>query len=184
MKTGVKGAKPEDLALTSRIDDLLNWSRANSLWPMPMGLACCAIELMATVGPKFDLARFGAEALRFSPRQSDVMVVAGTVSKKMAPALKRLYDQMPSPKWVIAMGACASSGGMFNSYPTVQGVDEIVPVDVYIPGCPPRPEALILAIQKIQTLIKEGRPSAAERAAEREPARILEGAGAGSRQAG
>src|SRR5262245_20107496 len=144
---------------------------------MPMGLACCAIELMATVGPKFDLARFGAEALRFSPRQSDVMVVAGTVSKKMAAPLKRIYDQMPAPKWVIAMGACASSGGMFNSYPTVQGVDEIIPVDVYIPGCPPRPEALIHAIQKIQSLIKSGARSAAERAAEREPARILEPAG-------
>src|SRR5262245_11352677 len=132
---------------------------------MPMGLACCAIELMATVGPKFDLARFGAEALRFSPRQSDVMVVAGTVSKKMAPAVKRIYDQMPNPKWVISMGACASSGGMFNSYPTVQGVDEIIPVDVYIPGCPPRPEALIFALQRIQKKIERGEPSAAEIAA-------------------
>lgn len=179
MKTGVSGNRGEDLALTTRLDDVINWSRANSLWPMPMGLACCAIELMATVGPKYDVARFGSEALRFSPRQSDLMVVAGTVSKKMAPAVKRIYDQMPMPKWVIAMGACASSGGMFNSYPTVQGVDEIIPVDVYLPGCPPRPEALIHAIRKIQQLIKEGRKSAAERAAalEREPAEASAGAG-------
>ena len=143
----------KDSLFTTRIDELVSWSRKNSLWPMPMGLACCAIELMAMVGPRFDVARFGAEALRFSPRQADLMIVAGTVTKKMAPALKKIYDQMPEPKWVIAMGACASSGGMFHSYSTVQGVDEIVPVDVYIPGCPPRPEALIAGILEIQKKI-------------------------------
>jgi len=143
----------KDSLFTTRIDDLIAWSRKNSLWPMPMGLACCAIELMAMVGPRFDVARFGAEALRFSPRQADLMIVAGTVTKKMAPAVKRIYDQMPGPKWVIAMGACASTGGMFHSYSTVQGVDEIIPVDVYIPGCPPRPEALIAGILDIQKQI-------------------------------
>jgi len=139
--------------LTTKLADYVAWGRKNSLWPMPMGLACCAIELMAMVAPRYDVARFGAEALRFSPRQADMMIVAGTVVKKMAPAVKRIYDQMPEPKWVIAMGACASTGGMFRTYSVTQGVDEIIPVDVYIPGCPPRPEALLEGVMQVQRLV-------------------------------
>jgi len=160
---------PEDekqTAYTTKVQDFIGWARKNSLWPMPMGLACCAIELMATVGPRYDLARFGAEALRFSPRQADLMVVSGTVTKKMAPAVKKIYEQMPNPRWVVAMGACASSGGMYRTYATVQGVDEILPVDVYVSGCPPRPEALIEALLEIQRKITRGDKSASELAAE------------------
>lgn len=152
----------EETAYTTHLESFVGWARKNSLWPMPMGLACCAIELMATVGPRYDLARFGAEALRFSPRQADLMIVSGTVTKKMAPAVKRIYDQMPAPRWVIAMGACASSGGMYRSYSVVQGVDEILPVDVYISGCPPRPEALIEGVLEIQRKIARGEKSASE----------------------
>ena len=149
-------------AYTTKVQDFINWGRKNSLWPMPMGLACCAIEMMATVGPRYDLARFGAEALRFSPRQADLMIVSGTVTKKMATAVKRIYDQMPDPKWVIAMGACASSGGMYRSYSVVQGVDEILPVDIYLSGCPPRPESLIEGIMEIQRKISRGEKTASE----------------------
>jgi len=132
---------------------LADWSRPASLWPMTFGLACCAIEMMATGASRYDLARFGAELFRPSPRQADLMIVSGRVSQKMAPVVKQLYDQMPEPKWVIAMGDCASCGGVFNNYAIVQGVDKIVPVDVYVPGCPPRPEALIDAIIKLQKQI-------------------------------
>ncbi len=143
-------SKIEGDVVPTTLDAAINWVRNNSMWPMPMGLACCAIELMAVASSRFDIARFGAEVMRFSPRQADCMIVAGTVTYKMAPHLRRIYDQMAAPKWVIAMGACASSGGMYRSYATLQGVDRIVPVDVYISGCPPRPEALLDALIKLQ----------------------------------
>ncbi|VVM05069.1 NADH-quinone oxidoreductase subunit B [Methylacidimicrobium tartarophylax] len=146
-----------DVVLTT-VDSAINWMRKNSIWPMPMGLACCAIELMAASCARFDVARFGAEVMRFSPRQADLMVVAGTVTYKMAYAVKRIYDQMPEPKWVIAMGACASSGGMYRSYAVLQGIDRLLPVDVYISGCPPRPEAFLDGLLRIQAKI-EGDPS-------------------------
>jgi NADH-quinone oxidoreductase subunit B len=155
--------KPEDGVFTTRLSAFIDWGRKNSLWPFPMGLACCAIEMMAVVGSRYDISRFGSEALRFSPRQSDLMLVSGTVSKKMAPPLKLLYDQMPEPKWAFAVGACASSGGMMNSYSTVQGVDEVIPVDMYVSGCPPRPEAIIDALILLQRKIQAGEPSALDR---------------------
>jgi NADH-quinone oxidoreductase subunit B len=150
-------SKIEGDVVVTTADAAINWVRNNSMWPMPMGLACCAIELMATASSRFDIARFGAEVMRFSPRQSDCMIVAGTVTYKMATAVRRIYDQMSSPKWVIAMGACASSGGMYRSYATLQGVDRIVPVDVYVSGCPPRPEALLDALMKLQAKVKRER---------------------------
>jgi NADH-quinone oxidoreductase subunit B len=147
-------SKIEGDVIVTRIDAALNWFRKNSLWPMPMGLACCAIELMAAGASRFDISRFGSEVMRFSPRQSDVMIVAGTVTYKMATAVKRIYDQMAEPKWVIAMGACASTGGMYRSYSVLQGVDHIIPVDVYVAGCPPRPEALLDALIKLQNKVQ------------------------------
>lgn len=147
-------SKIEGEVVVTKLDAVINWIRTNSMWPMPMGLACCAIELMGVAASRFDIARFGAEVMRFSPRQSDCMIVAGTVTYKMAPQVKRIYDQMAAPKWVIAMGACASSGGMYRSYSTLQGVDRIIPVDVYISGCPPRPEAILDALVKLQEKVR------------------------------
>ena len=139
--------------LLSTVEGIVNWSRKSSLWPATFGLACCAIEMMATGAGRYDLARFGMEVFRPSPRQADLMIVAGRVSQKMAPVLRQIYDQMPEPKWVIAMGVCASSGGMFNNYAIVQGVDEVVPVDIYVPGCPPRPESLVHGILKLRSKV-------------------------------
>jgi NADH-quinone oxidoreductase subunit B len=148
-------ARAEGDVIVTRMDAVMNWCRKNSLWPMPMGLACCAIELMGAAASRYDIARFGAEVMRFSPRQADVLIVAGTVCYKTAFAVKRIYDQMPEPKWVIAMGACASTGGMYRSYAVLQGVDRILPVDVYVAGCPPRPEALLDALILLQDKISK-----------------------------
>ncbi|HZT22407.1 MAG TPA: NADH-quinone oxidoreductase subunit NuoB [Verrucomicrobiae bacterium] len=145
--------KIEGDVVVTTVDAALNWFRKNSVWPMPMGLACCAIELMAAGASRFDISRFGSEVMRFSPRQADCMIVAGTVTYKMALAVRRIWDQMPEPKWCIAMGACASTGGMYRSYAVLQGVDNILPVDIYVSGCPPRPEALLDALIKLQNKI-------------------------------
>ena len=142
--------------LTTTVDKALAWARSSSVWPATFGLACCAIEMMHTATPRYDIARFGAEVFRASPRQADLMIVSGRVAQKMAPVLRHIYDQMLEPKWVISMGACASSGGVFNNYALVQGIDKVVPVDVYVPGCPPRPESLIEGIMLLQKKIGHG----------------------------
>ena len=146
-------------AITTSIEKVIQWGRYSSLWPALFGLACCAIEMMATGAARYDMSRFGCEVFRASPRQADLMIVAGRVSQKMGPVLRQIYDQMPEPKWVISMGACASSGGMFNNYAIIQGVDKVVPVDVYLPGCPPRPKGLLDAVLKLQMKIAAERPS-------------------------
>ena len=142
--------------VTTRLDDFINWGRKNALWPLPFGTSCCGIEMMATLASDYDMARFGAEAIRFSPRQADLLIVAGIVNLKMAPVLKTVYDQMSDPKWVVSMGACASSGGIFNVYSVLQGIDTMIPVDIYIPGCPPSPEGLIHGVMQLQDKISRG----------------------------
>jgi NADH-quinone oxidoreductase subunit B len=153
--------------ITTRLDAMVKWGRKSSLWPMPFGTACCAIEFMAVSFSHYDIARFGAEVLRFSPRQADLLFVAGTVPDKLAPVLRTIYDQMPEPKWVISMGVCASTGGFYRSYHVMQGIDEIVPVDVYVPGCPPSPEGLLAALMKIQERIKQGEQTKAPQGKDR-----------------
>ena len=145
--------KNESGIILTRIDEVVRWARKNSLWPLPFGTACCAIEFMGSVAAQFDISRFGAELVRFSPRQADLMLVAGTINYKLAPAMKRIYDQMPEPKYVISMGACACSGGFYDNYATVQGIEQVIPVDVFIPGCPPRPDAIFDALMKMQQRI-------------------------------
>ncbi len=145
----------DQILLTTRLSDILVWARKNSLWPYVFGTACCGIEYMSVVGPKYDIARFGAEVVRFSPRQSDLMIVAGTITEKMAPVIKKVYEQMTEPKWVMAMGACAASGGFYRAYHVLQGVDQIIPVDIYVAGCPPTPEAVIAGLMKLQDKMTE-----------------------------
>jgi NADH-quinone oxidoreductase subunit B len=148
------GGSGEATYLTTRLDDVLNWARRSSLWPMPFGTACCAIEMMATFASRYDMARFGMERMSFSPRQADLLICAGRVTYKMAPVLRKIWDQMPQPKWSISMGACASTGGVFDVYSMVQGIDTVIPVDIYVPGCPPRPEGLIYGILLLQEKIR------------------------------
>jgi NADH-quinone oxidoreductase subunit B len=151
------GLDLDDSVMTTRLDAVVNWARKNSLWPLPFGTACCAIEFMSMMASRYDFSRFGAEALRFSPRQSDMMLVLGTITNKQAPILRQVYAQMAEPKWVVSVGVCASSGGMYRTYATLQGIDRVVPVDVYVPGCPPRPESMIYGVMKLQEkIMKEG----------------------------
>lgn len=154
---GIEAALPMDNVLTTQLQKVINWTRRSSLWPLPFATACCGIEVMAVGGSRFDIARFGAEVFRFSPRQSDLLIVAGRVAVKMLPVLQRIYLQMTEPKWVISMGACASTGGVFDTYAVVQGVDQFIPVDVYLPGCPPRPETILEGVMAIQRIIDEDR---------------------------
>jgi NADH-quinone oxidoreductase subunit B len=168
-EVSVAESSSETPFVATRLDMLVNWARANSLWPMPFGTACCAIEFMATAASKFDLARFGMERLSYTPRQADVLLCAGRVPFKLAPVLRRIWQQMPQPKWSIAMGACASTGGMFDNYAVVQGIDTIIPVDVYVPGCPPRPEALMYGILLLQEKVKAERGADESLRVEMEP---------------
>ncbi len=154
---GLEAKLQTDGFLTTTVDAMAGWARKSSVWPMPMGISCCAIEMMAAGDPKYDIARFGSEVMRFTPRQCDLMIVAGTVTYKMAKVVKKIYDQMPEPKWVIAMGACTSSGGMYRSYSVVQGIDQFLPVDIYLAGCPPRPDNLLNALITIQEKIGKTR---------------------------
>lgn len=147
-----------NFAFTTKLDAIVAWGRKNALWPLPYGTACCGIELMSVMGPKYDLARFGAEVVRFSPRQADLLVVAGTITEKMAPILVRIYEQMLEPKYVLSMGACASSGGFYRAYHVLQGCDKVIPVDVYVPGCPPTPEAVLDGVMLLQKMIAENKP--------------------------
>ena len=153
-----------DSIITTSVKSVARWARKNALWPMPFGTACCAVEMMATLSGRYDMSRFGAEVIRFSPRQADLMIVSGRISLKMMPVLETIYEQMPEPKWVISMGACASSGGVFDTYTLVQGVDQFLPVDVYVPGCPPRPETLLDALIKVQAIVEDDLPREPERA--------------------
>ena len=152
---GLESQLTQEGFLTTRVDEVIKWGRKNSLWPMPFGVACCAIEMMSTLSSRYDLARFGSEAIRFSPRQADLMIVSGRISLKMMPVLQKIWEQMPEPKWSISMGACASGGGIFDTYALIQGVDNFIPIDVYVPGCPPRPESLIDAVIKIQEIVSK-----------------------------
>ncbi|HYM20297.1 MAG TPA: NADH-quinone oxidoreductase subunit B family protein [Candidatus Kapabacteria bacterium] len=155
---GINEQVSEEGFVTSRLDALVNWARKNSAWPMPLGISCCAIEMMAFAGPRFDVSRFGSEVFRFSPRQSDLLIVAGTVTYKMAKVVRKIYDQMPDPKYVIAMGACSSSGGIYRTYSVVQGINQFIPVDVYVAGCPPRPDSVIKALMEVQAMISGDKP--------------------------